>query len=346
MPDLTGVGAPITGLPGLFGSRAVVVLFGDSLTHRGYMNDGWVAALSSYYGRRADVLNRGYGGYNTRYGRHIMQSIFPESISSTETNAYNKQGKYLLTTVFFGANDAAIPGIAAHVPLEEFKENMNAIVVHLKQFFHFVLLISPPPVHEPTRLEFQKIKYGEKATGVVDRTTAIVGEYGKVVKEVASQHNVLFIDIHNLMLQQGPNVWPGFVGVGHPGGDGLHFSREGEAFVAKHIIALIEKQTVAIESLPSELPWGSEVDGNTYIAEFEKHQREELSNKIGLGVNFIGNFASNSGDYSAFPASIQLVTVGLVSLGALIIMFKYFFRKGTVVHLPHTSTTRGHRSVS
>ena len=39
-------------------SRPRVVLFGDSLTQRGFEEQGWASALCDYYTRRADVLNR------------------------------------------------------------------------------------------------------------------------------------------------------------------------------------------------------------------------------------------------------------------------------------------------
>lgn len=43
----------------------------------------------------------------------------------------------IATTVFFGANDAALSGRTSerqHVPLEEYKENLRKIVHHLKVY--------------------------------------------------------------------------------------------------------------------------------------------------------------------------------------------------------------------
>ena len=39
-------------LPGIL-ARSTIVLFGDSLTQRGFEPEGWAAALANYYGRRA-----------------------------------------------------------------------------------------------------------------------------------------------------------------------------------------------------------------------------------------------------------------------------------------------------
>ena len=85
--------------------RRRVVVFGDSLTQLGndpnmvsdnvynvvfgicekrwwkctplcYLKTGWVASLAHHYGRRIDVYNRGYSGYNSKWGLSILdQSV-------------------------------------------------------------------------------------------------------------------------------------------------------------------------------------------------------------------------------------------------------------------------------
>jgi hypothetical protein len=52
-----------------FRVRPSILLFGDSITEYGFgieeVRFGWSSLLSSLYSRRADVLNRGFAGYNT-----------------------------------------------------------------------------------------------------------------------------------------------------------------------------------------------------------------------------------------------------------------------------------------
>ena len=56
------------------GNRRQILLVGDSLTQRGYdSKKGWVSKLASSYVRRADVINRGYSGYNTRWVLDLMK---------------------------------------------------------------------------------------------------------------------------------------------------------------------------------------------------------------------------------------------------------------------------------
>jgi len=129
--------------------RPVIVLFGDSITQQGYgWNDaaaasasaaslGWTALLSNAYQRRADVLARGYSGYNTRMALDLLPSIAPQPAVVPGQSRQQQQGtaaeaEVLFVAVFFGANDAALPGERQHVPLEEYGDNLVKIVRHLR----------------------------------------------------------------------------------------------------------------------------------------------------------------------------------------------------------------------
>jgi lysophospholipase L1-like esterase len=70
-----------------------------------------------------DVYNRGYGGYNTRWAKHIMPDLFP-----------THEANHTLITVFFGANDAADAGSQPrqHVPLDEYKANLHEMIAYLR----------------------------------------------------------------------------------------------------------------------------------------------------------------------------------------------------------------------
>ncbi len=53
----------------------------------------------AFDGLQVDVINRGYSGYNTRWVKHIVPQVFPVSQKIPPE----------LVTIFFGANDAALP---------------------------------------------------------------------------------------------------------------------------------------------------------------------------------------------------------------------------------------------
>lgn len=80
--------------------RPTFVCFGDSITQRGFA-PGWTGMLADAYQRKADVVNRGYSGYNTRWALQLLPRVFPEPLPGGEPPA--------LVTLFFGANDAALP---------------------------------------------------------------------------------------------------------------------------------------------------------------------------------------------------------------------------------------------
>jgi lysophospholipase L1-like esterase len=158
-------------LRGLLGERASIVLFGDSLTQRGWEESGWCSFVANLMTRKADVYNRGFGGYNTRWAKYLLPFLFPVRKDDVTP-------KHLLVTVWFGANDAAAPTERVSVPLEEYTENLRHIVAYLRQCAHHVVVLTPPPVHGPTRLAFQRKVYGSKASGVNERSTAAAGRYG------------------------------------------------------------------------------------------------------------------------------------------------------------------------
>lgn len=102
--------------------RKRVLFFGDSITQHGFNVDirGWVSQLANWWTRRVDILNRGFSGYNSRWGRLIVDDIVI-------------QEKPDFVFVFFGANDAVDPLVLQHVPLNEYEENMREIVSKIQQ---------------------------------------------------------------------------------------------------------------------------------------------------------------------------------------------------------------------
>ena len=83
-----------------------MLCLGDSITQGGWggagaEGAGWLSLLAGRLGRRADVLNRGYSGYTTRWALELLPHVFAE----LEASCANRR---VLVTVFFGANDSAM----------------------------------------------------------------------------------------------------------------------------------------------------------------------------------------------------------------------------------------------
>ena len=85
--------------------RPAFITFGDSITQRGFA-PGWSSLLADAYVRRVDVINRGYSGYNSRWALQLLDRVFPSPPAGASATAAPPAR---LATVWFGANDAALP---------------------------------------------------------------------------------------------------------------------------------------------------------------------------------------------------------------------------------------------
>lgn len=218
--------------------RPKLLLLGDSLTQT--CMEGWGGGLAHRYQRRADVLNRGMSGYNTRWYIEYAQ----------HSGIWYEPGKIALTTIFFGANDASLPDENPHhhVPLEEYQANLKVLVAKTQESFpeSQILLITPPPVHHEQRLVFQKERYGDKATGILERTLESAGRYADACKAVAKELGLPALDLYTTMKDSVDDFGIYFY-------DGLHFNQTGHEFVLKHLLQAIETNFPALHVTPDPL---------------------------------------------------------------------------------------------
>ena len=244
-----------------------LILFGDSITQMSFSESGFGAYLSNIYARRLDVLNRGFSGYNTRWAKTYLTQIFPQ----------NSQAK--LVVVFFGANDASLVehNPRQHVPVEEFGQNLIDICNHITSVCGpttNILIVTPPPVYEKKRLIWQKERFKDQATGILERTNKGAGLYAAKCIEISKLSNYPVLDLWTLMQQQ--NDWPTLLS------DGLHLTPKGNQFVGKAIGAVIRRAFPKLHVTPCKftgsmhnsgsgsdltpfLPWHDEIDEASYL---------------------------------------------------------------------------------
>ncbi|XP_065030380.1 GDSL esterase/lipase At5g62930-like isoform X2 [Musa acuminata AAA Group] len=237
--------------------RPQFVLFGDSITQQSFRPGGWGAALADTYSRKADVIVRGYGGYNTRWALFLLNHLF--SLSCTAPPA--------AVTIFFGANDAALLGRTSerqYVPLEEYKENLRKIVKHLKECSAMILvvLITPPPVDEQGRKEYARSVYGEKAMELPERTNDNTGAYARQCVELAKELHIPCIDLWSKM-QETTGWQKKFLS------DGLHLTEEGNAVVHEEVVQVLTDGHLRAEAMPYDFPHHSEIDSDHPEKAFE-----------------------------------------------------------------------------
>ncbi|KAK9126101.1 hypothetical protein Scep_014947 [Stephania cephalantha] len=213
--------------------RPRFVLFGSSIVQLSYINGGWGAILTHIYARKADILLRGYNGWNSRRALQVLHQVFPKDASVQPA----------LVIVYFGGNDSAAPhpsGLGPHVPLQEYEENMRKIANHLKSLSKEtrIIFLSCPPVNEE-RLRQSRI-------GVV-RTNETSREYSEACIELAREMDLKVVDLWTAIQQKDNWKEACFTS------DGIHFSAEGSKIVVNEILKILEK---ADEGKPS-LHWKS-----------------------------------------------------------------------------------------
>ncbi|CAH8874327.1 unnamed protein product [Trichobilharzia szidati] len=177
-------------------------------THEG----GWLSILASVFVRRVDVIGRGFSGYNTRMCKAVLPLLYPNKDSLKDC---------VFFTIFLGANDACLSQ-QQHVPIEEYKRNLQWMIKYLNQMelpVDHILLISLPPVDE------NKWGVTERAEGLpLTRKLVNYANYAIACEEVSKLNQVNHINLFEAMINQ--KDWESFLS------DGLHFSRKGSEFLA------------------------------------------------------------------------------------------------------------------
>ncbi|KAJ1675358.1 isoamyl acetate-hydrolyzing esterase, partial [Spiromyces aspiralis] len=241
--------------------------YGYSVTNRGY-----VAQLSDRYTRKFDVLNRGYSGYNT----DMAKILLPQLLSITRSDAQCDSTRLRLLTIFFGANDAALPGSAQHVPLNRYRENLRYLIelVTCPDSDYYspdthIVLIAPPPVGEKMWGNNKQSKGQE-----LDRKNQVTREYAQAVVEVGEEMRIPVVDLWKEIMHRWEklprhvreNDWDGFDQFTV---DGLHLNANGYQILTELLVEIIERNWVELRADNIELecpPWW-ELETESNLAE-------------------------------------------------------------------------------
>ncbi|XP_078174870.1 SGNH hydrolase-type esterase superfamily protein [Carex rostrata] len=229
--------------------RPKLVLFGDSITEASFSDGGWGASLAHLFARKADVILRGYSGYNTRWAVKILDKAM--------AGIGGDAGSPAAVTVFFGANDASLPDQLCgfqHVPLEEYVENLRSIHAYFKKKWPsaVVIFIAPPPIDEEGRIK-DLSKYDP--SGQAERTNEAAGKYAKACIAVANELSTPVIDTWSKM-QEIPDWRKSALS------DGLHFTTLGNKVLFDEVVNTLKDLGLSDEKLPADLPYFYEVDPN------------------------------------------------------------------------------------
>lgn len=194
------------------------MFLGDSLTQHGFdvARQGFVGGVADLYQRRADVINRGYSGYNTSMILERIERIL-EDISEVD-----------LVLICLGANDSALEdgGTNQYVPLDVFVSNLSALITRIAPTP--IILLTPPDVdaeRQPTRASSHTEKYAD------------------AVDSIAQEHNLPSVRLFDVIKSE--QLY-----------DGLHLNAHGNQAVFTALMTTIQEHYPALHpsNLEAHLP--------------------------------------------------------------------------------------------
>ncbi|KAL8039171.1 hypothetical protein ABFX02_10G017400 [Erythranthe guttata] len=205
-------------------TRPQIVLFGSSVVQMCYNVGGWGAILADLYARKADVVLRGYSGWNTRMALQILDKVFPKDEATQPS----------LVILYFGGNDATNPhpsGLGTHVPLPEFLDNMKKMILHIKNLSDKtrIICLTSPPINEK---QIHAI-FGDALSDQA-RTNEGCRIYSEALAELCQELDVVPINLWTAIQQKDDWADTCFI-------DGIHLSAEGSKIVVGEILKVLKK---------------------------------------------------------------------------------------------------------
>ncbi|KAI1307934.1 Isoamyl acetate-hydrolyzing esterase 1 -like protein [Halotydeus destructor] len=199
-----------------------VILFGSSTTQLSFSRDGqWAALLADRLQRVADVLNRGFSGYNSRWALLMLPKLFPATFSFDDVSCL---------VIFLGSNDSTKSSATGQgVPIEEYMANMAAIVQYLVDRGlpkDKIVLIAPQ------KFFVEKWRFGPNS----GRDDAITAQYAAACVEVGQVLQVDVLNLHQVFTDSDKGA--------QLSTDGLHFSAQGSELLFNSLWPLVESRVV------------------------------------------------------------------------------------------------------
>ncbi|KAK4385331.1 GDSL esterase/lipase CPRD49 [Sesamum angolense] len=229
--------------------RPLFVLFGSSIVQLSFSNGGWGAILSDIYARKADIITRGYYGWNSRRAVQIIDQVFPKRI-------FRAQGSPLalkldaaiqpsLVIVYFGGNDsmgAHSSGLGPH----------NPFGVRISRTNTRLIFLSCPPVNEAKLRENTSSYFSELV-----RTNELCRIYSEACIELCREMDLKVIDLWTAIQKREDWLNACFT-------DGVHLSAEGSKVVVEEILKVLKQAewepSLHWKSMPTEFSEDSPYD--------------------------------------------------------------------------------------
>jgi len=197
-----------------------IILFGDSLMASSLSTEtsGFGLLLAERLAGRADVLVRGFPGYTTK-------EVAPLTADVCALHPH-------LVLFGFGNSDSALPGQIEHLPLNEFRENLEAMAARVAESGAWPVLVTPTAPNE------NRIRC---------RTLKATRDYALACREIAEGMQIEVVDLfHGMQLSED---WPKELLLS----DGLSLNAKGHRVLAKMVDSAIDR-VIPADSMPRARP--------------------------------------------------------------------------------------------
>ncbi|WRT65393.1 uncharacterized protein IL334_002336 [Kwoniella shivajii] len=263
-----------------------IMLFGDSLTQA--WSDGSLSQrMAEHYSRRCDVINRGFGGYNSDWAIPVFEQVFATKEAREKGFAQNVK----LITIWLGANDAVLPSSPQNVPLDRYKANLVQLINLVKdpssQYYSpetKVIMINAPPIIPDAwveaRIEKWKSFGSEGPKPDQNRDRKVTKEYANACIVVGENEGVDVVDIWTAIVdaaggESDRQLAPYFY-------DGLHLTSEGYEVLFKALTALITSKFPELDpaTMAMRMPHWAEVDLDKPREAFDKVKKGRVAGEL------------------------------------------------------------------
>lgn len=200
-----------------------IICFGDSITQQGFRPGFWLGLLAAHFETKCDVLNRGFSGYTTQLALDVAMEVAFGNVTQSP----------LVVTIFFGANDAALPICNQHVPIGMYRKNLAIICERLRAKWPDVslVLISPPPVDDE--------KWAKHCGGrAPNRLLEVTRTYRDACEAVASENGAAFVDLFDGRFDHGRDILLS---------DGLHLTPAGNEVLFNAVLERLPRHVVSMD---------------------------------------------------------------------------------------------------
>lgn len=183
----------------------------------------------------ADVIPRGFSGYNTRWCKILLPNIL-DAINTKDISC---------VTIFLGANDCCLPTSDQYVPVDEFQRNLEIMVGILESrgIDRRKVVFITPPIYFHSHFEATSVVEGEPKPLRSEERQKI---YAQAMIELGQRLCVSVVDAYSAFVADGRGDKLLC--------DGLHFSPDGSELLYNLVVKDIETRVLAFrgESLTTE----------------------------------------------------------------------------------------------